>query len=423
MRLTFFKSDVWKILKKILVLYLLLIPFIYFIIIGFDLMRYYTDLCQDYVSARFIIHGKSAYLPNSCWGWRLIPLKYNPHPPFSILPFIPFTLLPIGQANFAWLILSVVFYAASLVLVLKMLNKQSAFSFALLLCISVFWDPLRNASLNQSIIHLILFLITLAWLLESKKKERASGLLIGIATLLRFWPGLYLLPALVARKTKLLTSALLTILTGTAVTLITNGIGDYKVFFGPILKEEEYQILNPDNISLVGLTAKLFLLHIIDIERVLTLAKASSIVLFISLLIFTLIKTYKQIGDSRVYIITQSLLLNAHIIVFPVVWGWGLVVYIVIYAMLFSVLKKTPVLPALWWVLFGTSIILLTILKIYVPRYSPVERSITLTNYISAIDAHTIIALGGAGLLMISQLWLLHILSNKASGGKRLHRN
>ena len=402
-----FKANEWKTIKKLTLFYLLLIPLAYFLLVALILVNHQTDLCQDYTSASLLIQGESAYLPNDCWGWRIIPLKHNPHPPFSILLFIPFLAFSVSFANLAWLIISVAFYAVTLVLLLKIHKKYSLIALALLFCFSLFWDPLRNATLNQSMIHLLLLLITAAWYLEIKKHDKLSGVIIGIATLFRFWPILFLLPAVLAKKYNLLISALVTISSGFLLTLILFGIKDYQIYFGIIMQEESYQILNPDNISLVGLLAKLLLNFGIELKFSLLLAKLSGFAIFSCLLCSLFFKNAKYMGSQKIYTLTQSIILNMHIIIFPVIWGWGLVIYLVIYAMCFYVLKAIPKPHKSWWLTFGTSVFFLVGLKIYVPRYNSADKSISLFDYLHTIDIHAITALIGVSLLLISQFKLL----------------
>lgn len=407
MNSTLFKAFEWKTIKKLTLFYLLLIPFTYFFLVALILVNHQTDLCQDYTSASLLIQGESAYLPNNCWGWRIIPLKYNPHPPFSILLFIPLLALSVSLANLAWLISSVAFYAISLVLLLKIHKKYSSIAFALLFCFSLFWDPLRNATLNQSMIHLLLLLIIVAWYLEIKKHDKLSGIIIGIATLFRFWPVLFLLPALPAKKYTLLVSALVTISSGILLTLILFGIEDYQIYLGTVMQEETYQILNPDNISLIGLSAKLLINYGVELELSLFLAKLSGFVIFMFLLCSLFFKNAKYMGSQKMYTLIQSIILNMHIIIFPVIWGWGLVIYLIIYAMCLYALKAIPRPHKSWWLTFGASIFFLVGLKIYVPRYHSADRTISLIDYLHTIDIHAITALIGVSLLLISQFRLL----------------
>lgn len=396
-----------KVTKKIIIIYLLLIPLIYFLVTNARLARYNTDVCQDYESAVNLLSGKSIYLPNKCWGYRTIPLHLNPHPPFAIFPFLLLTTVPIEQANIVWGLFSAAFFALSLVLILIALKIFNLPNFAIFLALSIFWDPLRNSTINQNTSQLMLLLLASVWYLDLNKRQRAAGILLGISTLLRFWPAVYLVFALLSKRYKLVASSALTILSGFIITLFTNGLSDYAVYINTVLRDESLQVLNPDNVSLVSLAVKIIFRSGLDTYRSIYTGKAIGLLVFIFISCITGLIARKKLHNQEVYTLIQSISLNMLIFVFPIYWGWGLLIYLLIYAMVSYSLKSFKTMPKLWRFLFFTSVIMLFVLKIFVERYPPSDPQITTLEYMKMIDVHTLISLLGAFTLMGAQIWLL----------------
>lgn len=402
-----------EITKKIIVIYLFLIPLIYFLISNLRLYRYNTDFCQDYVSASNIMSGKSIYLRNGCWGYSIIPHTRNPHPPFAVLPFLFLTFFSYNQAHLAWGFAIMVFYTLSIIILLKILDNFSYARLATLLTLLILWEPLRDSIVNQNTAELMLFLLSIVWFFELKNKNTIAGFLLGIASLMRFWPAVYLIFAVLSKKFKLTVSALLTVAIGFVITILVSGYGEYLIYFTEVLKEENMQILRTANVSLVSLTAKALLNYGFSIDQSIFIGKVTGLSTFLTIISITRVLAGKKIQSRNQYVLAQSISLSSLIFVFPIYWGWGLIIYLLIYTKVLYVLKQNNKMPKPWGVIFFCSAIMLFLFTAYNPRYPVNNPDILAIEHMKIISSHSVISLLGATLLLISQFWLLRHIYKK----------
>lgn len=361
-------ADVLNKLKLYLKLVAIISPIILAILSNYSasyLTEGESDFCQDYISTQRFAKGLNPYNLIDCWKYAPpYEQEYNPHPPFSFIIFLPFLLFNLRTSAFIWGLLSTFFYFYSLYLILKILNKATLTNVALLYGINTIWFPFYLAFTNQNIIQLLLFLMTWAWYFTLKRKYYLTGFLIGFATLLRFWPFLFLIPFFIEQKNTIILSAVLTIFTGSLLTLYGGGISSYSSYFGPVQNAENIYIMHTANVSFISLLSRIF--YVLGISKInaVFIAKIFGDIAFVMLTVFTFLKSKKIISKEPVFYLNLSVSLTSLYFIFPVLWDWGLLIYMLVFALMFYSMKKLSNITKNWWRMFYLSIIIFFPLRI-----------------------------------------------------------
>ena len=113
------------------------------------------------------------------------------YPPFTVLPFVPFTLLSWRHAVEAWLALSVVLLVAAFVWIARAARLGVAPTLTTA-ALFLTWEPLENSLGLGQINQLVLALLALfVWSLASGRAV-LGGVALGVATALRVHPALFI---------------------------------------------------------------------------------------------------------------------------------------------------------------------------------------------------------------------------------------
>jgi hypothetical protein len=149
----------------------------------------YSDVAQDIVGWRALVTGQPAY-PILAYGFREIGIQWNvwhasTHPPTAFLLVSPVAMLPWAQASMAWAWLMIGLLYASF----RLLKVSWKLALGLTL-LSLLWPPIIT-SLGQ---------LTIIWLFGTalgyaclRKYPIGCGIGIGVASLPKFLPGLFVL--------------------------------------------------------------------------------------------------------------------------------------------------------------------------------------------------------------------------------------
>jgi hypothetical protein len=212
----------------------------------------YTTFTQPDFSARALGMAQPLYRPQ--------PVN-NIHPPFDALLFLPLTLLPYNVAIALWSALSLLFYFLIGWIVLRELRIDlSGAWLALLIGLALCWFPFQaHIALGQVSLFLSAIIIG-GWALLRRGRDFPAGVLIGLACLIKIFPGVIVLYLLLRRRWRAAGAALAVTALGLLVTLLVVGIDDVAHFFlhVPALATEEngYSL---NNISLTGVIARVFI--------------------------------------------------------------------------------------------------------------------------------------------------------------------
>jgi hypothetical protein len=170
--------------------------------------RMETDFPNYYTAAKLLRSGQPLHdFYDWTWFQRQMsyagfPIQlgaYSPQTPLATLPYAPFARFPPLVAKRIWISLSLVFLAATIVLLSRMTSFVVSELILLAFCAYL---PLRTGFRYGQYYFFLLFLLTLAVYLASKKEEGKAGFLFGLAFVLKLYGGPFLFYFVVKRKWK-----------------------------------------------------------------------------------------------------------------------------------------------------------------------------------------------------------------------------
>ena len=246
------------------ILLLILILFCaYFQILSPQKFSTVNDLCQDYLSVSWLRLNQPAYQLFSHTQCQIksksLPTQYNAHPPTSLIFFYPLSFTSLQKATSYWDIFSVITYFISLIILLIISKTYSFRLLAIVFCLSTIWITinLNYAVRNLSLLILLLTSLSVAGLIH--KKYFAVGFLIGIATLIKLWPVIFIIPILVyPRYYKVLVSLSLTIISIVVITIGLFGFTVFSDYFFKVIPYEKIFSNYPNNNSFTSSITKVF---------------------------------------------------------------------------------------------------------------------------------------------------------------------
>lgn len=181
---------------------------------------YRSDLQQEYLAAWALRDGVDIFTPLPELSARYFPVSTtnlphaSPHPPILASISLPLTLLPFPVVAILWLMVNV----GLLVVIGRWLGLSTPGSMAL-----VVWPPVAWVLMIGQYELLILALIMLGWRSAAMGRERRSGIYFGLATALKLYPGLLLVPYLVTGRFRVVLTAGLVVAGAQIGNLITVG--------------------------------------------------------------------------------------------------------------------------------------------------------------------------------------------------------
>lgn len=164
---------------------------------------------------------------------------YGPIQHLVTLPLTP--IKSIRVAAFSWLMCNYIFLALSIFLIMKVLSGAPFLARITIICMWIGFWPLHYG-LEEGVIEVFeLFLITAALYFMCKKKDIACGIVLGIASMAKFLPIIFLLYFAVKRQWRAFFAMLVTIfiiIIGTQFTLGWQNSEMTRRFFAEIRKGE-----------------------------------------------------------------------------------------------------------------------------------------------------------------------------------------
>lgn len=181
-------------------------------------------------------------------------------------------------------------------------------------------------------------LLTLAWYFSQKKGGAVSGISIGIATLLRLWPIIFLIPFIISRKRNAIYSFLGTMILGVLFTFIFLNIETYLNYFTHVQTVENIYVLHLGNGSFISLIAKLLLFFGFSNINSIFIAKLSGIVIFSILVIIFIYKIKNHIKNKQIFNLSLSIFLSLMYFIFPTIWEWTLSIFTINFFIIYKAL-------------------------------------------------------------------------------------
>lgn len=331
---TQFSSQLWEILIFAAGFSLCVLGIIVVIVRLKYLVSNIQDLPQDINAAKNLLANVSIYS------------IYNDHPPFDSIIFIPLALIPYNIAIYAWTAFSVLSFIISVMLVIKELHiKLSPGWRTVLIGFSLLWYPVLFHIAVGQLSMLIGLLLIISWWFLRRNHDLAAGFTLGLAALIKVFPGLILLYLIVRKRWKAAYCLAAAYFIGSVITVLIVGIGDFIKYFTTIaIADARAYAVFPINFSISGLFNRLFnsgpwVQPITDAPEVGTwvtvLASMVVLVLFISQ---TRKTDTKEASDDQAF----ALAILAMLLISPVTWGHSLVLLIFPLGLIAAKLQARP---------------------------------------------------------------------------------
>jgi hypothetical protein len=227
------------------------------------------DFFQDWASARYFRDGRPVYMNQEValheyLGSRRMegePVwnEVNAHPPTSVLLYLPFAGFDYPDAVLAWNMLSLVLLAAGLWLLLRQLAMPFApWTLLPLVTILLVCCPVRE-QFNSGQPNLILMaLIVGAWAADRSDRPYAAGVLLGLATAVKLFPGFLFLYFVLQRRWRPVLSGAASFLVVTLATMAVMGPQTYLAYITEVIPQVDGYRSSWGNASLSGFWSRLF---------------------------------------------------------------------------------------------------------------------------------------------------------------------
>ena len=211
------------------------------------------DFAQEWLSARNYFSGISIYtnqletlplhLGQHYHPSRDIVLEWNAHPPASVLVSLPLAALNYSSALLLWNLLSLAALVASIYLLARELRLRltawACLPIATLILLATYMGPLR-AQLEQGQWNLILvLLLTGTWTTSRAQRYGLAGVLLGLATALKLFPGLLIVVFLLQRRWRLVACATAVVLGMNLLTVLVFGLETYHSYLFTVMPHLE----------------------------------------------------------------------------------------------------------------------------------------------------------------------------------------
>jgi Glycosyltransferase family 87 len=170
-------------------------------------------------------------------------LELNAHPPTSVLVCLPFAALDYATAFRLWTLLSLAALAATIYLLADelriRLDAWSVFPILSLILLCAYIGPLRPQLEEGQWNLFLLLLLTGVWKCSRSDRPVLGGLLLGLATAIKLFPGLLFLPFLVQRKWRLAGWGMASFLLLTLLTMAAFGLETYRRYLVEVIPHLE----------------------------------------------------------------------------------------------------------------------------------------------------------------------------------------
>jgi hypothetical protein len=242
------------------------------------------DFTQDWFSARDYLDGRPVYgsLPDALRRHigREPPqnfLRWNAHPPGSVLFVLPVAGLSHDRAFIAWNWLTFPLFVFAVWIVAAELGvrpaPRAAALAALVAVLGSTSHPLYQQVINGQFNALLAFLIAVAWAADRHDRWCLAGAAIGLAAAVKLFPGFLFLYLLVARRWRAAGTAVVSCLLVNGLALAVFGVSAYQTYFRDVVPDVAAEFATKWN----NLSAPAFWLRLFDpapASRVLPLAHA-----------------------------------------------------------------------------------------------------------------------------------------------------
>lgn len=227
-----------------------------------DLTR--NDFTQDYVSARAWAAGQDPYGPTADLGRRFLgteaaslrtvyPDRRNPHLPAELVVVRPLTRLSYRAARVAWLFLMALCMAVGVALAARTAGWGAAAS--VVAGAGALATPVAQKDLLYGQINgLLVLLLVMGWRWARAGSDARAGIALGVATALKLFPALLVVPLLRQRRARAAAWQVGTAVVVSASAALAVGLGATGRFLTEAAPENfRFWRAAPMNLSLVAM--------------------------------------------------------------------------------------------------------------------------------------------------------------------------
>ena len=207
------------------------------------------DLTQDWLSAREHRAGRPAYGDLGAASLRHLgsrhkddALRWNAHPPASLLFFLPLARLSHEDAFFAWNLVTVPLFAAAVWLVARQLGASGGRAGAVTAAVTlagaapvVGCYPLQQQVQWGQFSAPLVFLIAVAWAADRSGRGALAGAALGAAAAVKLFPAFLLLYSAAAGRWRSVAVAAAVALGLNAVALAAFGPDAFRTYTGEVV--------------------------------------------------------------------------------------------------------------------------------------------------------------------------------------------
>ncbi len=230
--------------NKTLLLYLLPTVALCLYFLGVSYSSPLHDFSNSYFSARLLHEGIppetvifDIYAFNTyIWelGYTDVLVDFYVNSPFTLAAFYPLAYINNPFiAKFVFNSISILLFLIGLILLAK--RTVSDKEWLLLVLPIVFYVPIKNQILFGQSYFIVLFCVIAGYYFLEKKKEYLTGLSLGFATLLKFFPVFYGIPLAFQKKWKTIVWCIIGTLIITIIGIVITGYSLWESYFLDIL--------------------------------------------------------------------------------------------------------------------------------------------------------------------------------------------
>jgi hypothetical protein len=310
---------------------------IYLTKVRVDLFEYTSvDLEQDYYAAKHLMDQESIYSDME---------HINNHPPLTAFLLAPISFLPYMDVGIIWTILSIILYFLTWWMIMRELNIHLPLEYLLVFIgFSLCWHPFHiHIGLGQWSI-LIGSCIAICWICLRHDRDLLAGIVLGLACLIKFYPGLLIIYLLFTKRWKALLATVSVVLVGTLLLGFILGPDQIIYYFTTVVsRDTNIYSTFPQNFSLSGILGK-FLTNGNWVKPILVSPIPIhwlTLILDIGVLIILIKMMFRFPNDQDHKDIAFSLIIISMIFLSPVSWQHSLtIITIPICLILMKILNK-----------------------------------------------------------------------------------
>jgi hypothetical protein len=254
-----------------------------------------------------------------------VQVDMNAHPPTSVLLLAPFGYLDYPDAVLVWNLLSLAALGVSLWLIARAEQVQlPLWAVFPALTVLLLCNPLRQQIYLGQFNLVLLLLFVGIWRAARSEHAALAGSLLGLATVLKLFPGFLFLYFALRRQWKVLGVGVATAAVLTAITVAVMGTEPFRAYVVEVLPTNERCQSGWKNASVTGLWKKLFdpatlEEHVEPLTRSPALARLAAL-LSAAAVVGLLLHATRRASTPRQHDLTLGLAVLAMLMLSPIAW-------------------------------------------------------------------------------------------------------